>query len=487
VNITNRFRHSTVVVALAVALGIGATAGALASQSSKRVPVFMAPSVASAAGTQVSFEAGFAPVAARVLPAVVNISSSRVVKAQQPQMFSDPFFQQFFGGGGMQAPQKQREEALGSGVIISPDGYILTNNHVIDKATDIQVLLSDRRQLKAKLVGADSKTDVAVLKVDATALPVVPLGQPNTLKPGNFVIAVGNPFGLNQTVTMGIVSATGRGGLGIEDYEDFIQTDAAINPGNSGGALVDVNGNLVGINTAILSGSGGNQGVGFAIPISLARQVMDEILKNGKVVRGYMGVQIQELTPQMAKAFGLTIDTGALIADVTPDSPASRAGLRRGDVIADLNGKSVDNRQLQLQVSMMAPGTNVRLTVMREGKQIEVPVTLAELPATSAGPSPSGNPAGALQGLTTQTLTSDMAVQMQLPPATKGVVISQIDDSSPAAAAGLRRGDVILEVNRKPVADAGEFRMAARAADDRPVLLLVDRAGETTYIMVQPQ
>jgi serine protease Do len=481
-----RIRRSAGVIALLTAVGAGAVAGALAAQKPKRsVPVFAAPRVVSAAG-KVSFEAGFEPVVRRVLPAVVNVSSSRIVRSKASPFLSDPLFQQFFGGQ-QETPRRRREEALGSGVVVSPDGYILTNNHVINKATDIQVVLADRRELKARLVGADPMTDIAVLKVDATGLPAIPLGDSTTMKAGNFVLAVGNPFGLNQTVTMGIVSATGRGGLGIEDYEDFIQTDAAINPGNSGGALVDVNGNLVGINTAILSGSGGNQGVGFAIPVNMARQVMDEILEHGKVTRGYIGVQIQELTPQMAKAFGLTVTGGALVADVTPDSPAARVGIRRGDVITALNGKSVDNRQLQLQISMMQPGGNVRLTVLRDGRQIELPVTLAELPSKGEGQSGAANPIGALQGLSVQTLTPDIAQQLQLPPGTKGVVVSQVGEVSPAAAAGLHRGDVILEINRKPVTDVAQFKSAAQAADNRPALVLIDRGGATTYVMVEPQ
>ena len=280
-----RIRRSAGVIALLVAVGAGAAvAGALAAQKPNRsVPVFMAPGVASAAGKSGFLRGGLRACGqARAAGRGQRLFLANRALAGIPALLG-PVLPTVLWRQQVQAPQKQREEALGSGVIVSPDGYILTNNHVIDKATDIKVVLADRREFKARLVGADSKTDIAVLKVDATGLPVIPLGDSTTMKAGNFVLAVGNPFGLNQTVTMGIVSATGRGGLGIEDYEDFIQTDAAINPGNSGGALVDVNGDLVGINTAILSGSGGNQGVGFAIPVNMARQVMDEILKHGKV------------------------------------------------------------------------------------------------------------------------------------------------------------------------------------------------------------
>src|SRR6202451_630149 len=296
-----------------------------------------------------NFANGFSAVIKPALPAVVNIRTSKIVKPQAGQMspmFNDPMFRQFFGdqfGNGMQ-PKAEREQALGSGVIITADGTILTNNHVIDGATDIKVYLNDKREFQAKLIGTDPKTDIAVLKIDASNLPTLPLGDSNQLQVGDLIFAIGDPFGVGETATMGIVSATGRGGFGIENYENFIQTDAAINPGNSGGAMIDIHGNLVGINTAILShgsmnGEGGNEGVGFAIPVSMAKPVMDQILTHGKVVRGYLGVHIQDLTPELARAFGLKDGSGVLSGDVSSDSPPSRAGLRKGDVILKVNGE----------------------------------------------------------------------------------------------------------------------------------------------------
>ena len=311
-----------------------------------------------------NFANGFSAVIKPALPAVVNIRTSKMVKSQGNQaspFFNDPMFRQFFGdqfGGGK--PHAEREQALGSGVIVTADGTILTNNHVIDGASDIKVYLSDKREFKAKLVGADPKTDIAVLKIEASGLPTLPLGDSSQLNVGDLIFAIGDPFGIGETATMGIVSATGRGRLGIEDYENFIQTDAAINPGNSGGAMIDIHGNLVGINTAILShGSGGNEGVGFAIPMSMAKPVMDQILSHGKVVRGYLGVHIQDLTPEIAKAFDFNQSGGVLIGDVSSDTPASRAGLKKGDVVVKFNGQAVnDANDLRLHISQMAPGTH---------------------------------------------------------------------------------------------------------------------------------
>ncbi len=328
-----------------------------------------------------------APAAKVAMPAVVKISASKVVKT--PAGFSDqqipPMFRQFFGGEEgfpQQAPRSHREGGLGSGVVVSPDGYILTNNHVVDSATDVLVTLPDRREFRAKVIGTDPKTDIAVLKIDASNLPVITVGNSARMQVGDAVLAIGNPYGVGQTVTMGIVSATGRTGLGIEDYEDFIQTDASINPGNSGGALVNDRGELVGINTAILApGSGGNQGIGFAVPVNLARNVMDQIVDHGKVERAYLGVNVQEVTPAIAKAMGLSSPAGALVSDVSPNSPAQRAGLQSGDVILAINGISVAERnQLVMNVSMMNPGQTVLLKVFRDGQTREITAQVGELP-----------------------------------------------------------------------------------------------------------
>ncbi len=295
----------------------------------------------------------YAPVVKEVLPSVVNISSSKVVKASaegMEQLQMDPMFRQFFGQGGMDVPKDRREKALGSGVIVSPEGYILTNNHVVEGATDVKITLSDKREFQARIVGTDPKTDVAVLKIDASNIAPLTIGDSSKVEVGDVAIAIGDPFGVGQTVTKGIISAKGRGGLGIEDYEDFLQTDAPINPGNSGGALVNDRGELIGINTAIIShGSGGSQGIGFAVPANLARQVMDQILKNGKVVRAYLGILPQDVTPSMAKAFGQKEATGIVVGDVTPSSPAQESGIQRGDIILELNGKPIaDSNQLRM-------------------------------------------------------------------------------------------------------------------------------------------
>ncbi len=439
-----------------------------------------------------NFTNGFASVLKPALPAVVNIHSSKVVKARPQQMmpfFNDPMFQQFFGQQfGQEQPQSEREQSLGSGVILTSDGTIVTNNHVIDGATDIKVDLPDKREFKAKLIGTDAKTDIAVLKIDATGLPTLRLGDSSKLQVGDVIFAIGDPFAVGETATMGIVSATGRGGnLGIENYEDFIQTDAAINPGNSGGAMIDLHGDLIGINTAILTGGGGgNQGIGFAIPINMARSVMDQIVSHGKVVRGYLGLLPQDVTPTLAKQFGINQPGGALVGQVEPDTPAAKAGLKRGDVILNLNGQPVNSaNDLRLSISQTAPGTTVKLGVSRDGKMQNVNVTLGELPEKVAqeGAGKESGPGG-LQGVEVQTLSPDIAQQLQLPGGTKGVVVTDVDPSSPAASE-LNRGDVIQEVNHKPIANVGEYRQAIASAGNQPVLLLVNRGGGTQYVVIE--
>src|ERR1700730_13561814 len=354
---------------------------------------------------------GFAPIVKSVLPDVVNISTSKVVRAQAelPEgMFDDPFFRQFFGPGfnnnnRQQNQRSQREESLGSGVIVSPEGYILTNNHVIEGATDVRVTLSNKRQLQAKVVGADPKTDIAVLKVEGSGYPTITIGDSSKVQVGDYALAVGDPFGVGQTVTMGIVSAMNRGNLGIEDYEDFIQTDAPINPGNSGGALVNDRGELIGINTAILShGSGGNEGIGFAVPINLARDVMEQILDHGKVNRAYLGVMIQDVTPAISKAMGLKEMKGVLIGDVSPSGPAEKSGIKRGDIILEVNGKPAsDSRDLRMNISMMKPDASVKLRILRDGNQNDMTVKLGDLPdQKEQTKDEEGHSAGAMEGVT---------------------------------------------------------------------------------------
>ncbi|HWP42904.1 MAG TPA: DegQ family serine endoprotease [Blastocatellia bacterium] len=440
---------------------------------------------------QVSFSAGFSPVVKSALPAVVNISASRVVRMPGREfgpLFDDPLFRQFFGEQ-FNVPRERREHSLGSGVIVNPDGYVLTNSHVVADASDIKILLSDKRELRARVIGEDRKTDVAVLKVDEKNLPALTLGDSSKVQVGEFALAIGNPFGVGQTVTLGIISATGRGGLGIEEYEDFIQTDAAINPGNSGGALINARGELIGINTAIVSrGAMGNQGVGFAVPINLARQVMEQILKQGRVIRGYLGVTVQDVTAPLTKAFGLREARGALVSDAVPGSPAARAGITRGEIITEINGEPVsDSRALRLKIAQMLPGTMVRLKLLRNGKEREVTVSLAELPEEKQPPGKTSERGTALDGVEVADLTAQIARQLGLPPDTRGVVVTDVRPDSPAADAGLRRGDVIQEVNRKPVSSVAELKRAIEQAGKEPVLLFVNRSGNTFFMVIEPR
>lgn len=436
---------------------------------------------------------GFAPVVKEVLPSVVNISSSKVVRT--PNQFAegmpdDPLFRQFFGrqfGRGPAVPEKRREQSLGSGVIVSPEGYILTNNHVVDGATDVKVTLSDKRELKAKIIGTDPKTDVAVLKVEGSNFPAIALGDSSKVQIGDYSLAIGDPFGVGETVTMGIVSAKGRGNLGIEDYEDFLQTDAPINPGNSGGALINDRGELIGINTAILShGSGGNEGIGFAIPVNLARGVMNQIMDHGKVTRGYLGVVIQPITPAMAKALGQGDQAkGALVGDVSAKGPAQASGIERGDIILEVNGQPVgDANELRNTIAMMQPGDTAKLKISRNGGTRDVSVKLGELPSSKeqAENQQEGASKDALEGVSVENLDVDTAQQLGLPASTKGVVVTGIDLSSPKADSGLRKGDVIQEVNHQPVHNVAQFEEAMHKAGKDEALLLINRSGTTLFI-----
>jgi Do/DeqQ family serine protease len=442
-----------------------------------------------------SGRAGFAPVVKAVVPTVVSIKSSMVIKTGQRRgQGQDQIpeqFRQFFGNqfDFPNIPEEQRSEGLGSGVIMSPEGYILTNNHVVDGATSVQVVLSDRREFKARVIGRDKDADLAVVKIDAGNLPAITIGDSEKVEVGDYALAVGNPFGVGQSVTLGIVSATHRGmGHEIEGYEDFIQTDAAINPGNSGGALVNDRGELIGINTAIVSrGSSGNQGIGFAVPVNLARNVMDQILKNGKVTRAQLGILPQDVTSTIARQFGAKDSQGALVGEVVANSPAQKAGLKTGDIILEVNGHSVyDANQLRNMISSMQPDSKVSLKIWRDGAQHTLPVTLGELNAEEASNRGEGRDNGsdsALEGVSVDNLTPQVARGLKVPAATTGVVVNDVSPASAAAAAGLRQGDVIQEVNRRPVKNVAEFEAAVRNSKDG-TLLLVNREGHTMYVGV---
>jgi len=436
----------------------------------------------------------FAPIVKKVAPGVVKIVTTSKVSARPgPEGFglNDPFWRHFFGDQfGRQSPNRQpnmpRQHGLGSGVIVTKDGYILTNNHVVDNAEEVKVSLQDGREFTAKVIGRDPKSDIAVVKIDVKNLPVVPMADSDKVQVGDIVLAIGNPFGVGQTVTTGIVSAIGRGNLGIEDYEDFIQTDAAINPGNSGGALVDVEGRLIGINTAIYSGTGGNLGIGFAIPSGLVRNVMDSLISYGSVARGYLGVMIQDVTPKLAKEFKLPDSSGALIGDVVPKGPADKAGLKNEDVVLEFNGKKViDSRRLRLAVGEIKPGTTVPVKILRDGKTLEVTVQSApgsEQVAKDGAPNDKDN--GTLNGVGVADLDQQARQELKLPENIKGVVVTEVEPDSPAAEAGLKAGDVIQEINRHPVKTAEEAVKLTENTKDKITLLRIWSNGGSHYTVV---
>ena len=421
-------------------------------------------------------------IAERTVQSVVNIFSTRVVRQAQGPLHGNPFFDRFFQPD---VPREQRSRSLGSGVIVSADGLVLTNNHVVENAQEIRVRLADGREVEAKVVGTDPKSDLAVLRLrgDLKGLRAIPFADSTRLRLGEVVLAIGNPFGVGQTVTMGIVSALGRANMGIVDYEDFIQTDAAINPGNSGGALVNMRAELVGINTAILSRTGGNQGIGFAIPANMARPIMESLIKHGRVVRGWLGVVIQDLTEDMARALNMPPTKGVLVTDMVPDGPAAKANLRRDDVITHIDGVAIDSvAHLRNRVAVAGAGSTIKLGVLRGGKPLKLEAKLSELPSEAVAKLDRNQ--GALGGLTLEPLTDEARQRLGLPRRVSGIVVKSIDAGSAAADAGLREGDVILEINRQAIANPTQFAAIYKQAGGK-ILLFVYRQGTTLYLLLE--
>ncbi len=488
-HLTHRGHWPTVLLVLVIGMGmmIGTSSGARdapfwAESRPSQIPVVQAPN--------------FADLAEQLRPAVVNISTTQVVKGQRrmvPRMpFPSPFggerdpfeefFERFFGGEG--GPQRElRRRSLGSGFIINKDGHIVTNNHVVENATDIKVSLSDKEEFDAKVIGRDPKTDLALIKIEAKKdLPAAPLGDSSKLRVGEWVIAIGNPFGLGHTVTAGIVSAKGRI-IGAGPYDDFIQTDASINPGNSGGPLFNMNGEVIGLNTAIVASG---QGIGFATPINVAKEVLVPLREKGKVVRGWLGVQVQRVTPDLAKSFGLDRDRGALVADVMPNTPAERAGIERGDIIIEFNGRKIEEmNDLPRLVASASPGADVDVKLIRKSEEKVVRVKLAELKEEQVAAAGGGGSLEENLGMTVQELTPEIARSLGLSDA-KGVVVTNVDDDSAADEAGIRRGDVILEVNQKKVDNLRDYRAAlGRMGSADSVLFLMRRGNNVLYAAVK--
>lgn len=440
---------------------------------------------------------GFVEVVKKAKPAVVHIrveksvSSKRYQDPQYEEFFNNPFFERFFGPQFRQNPntpkREYKQQGQGSGFIINKDGYILTNNHVVEGADTITVILSDEREFKAKLIGADPQSDVALIQVNGTGnLPVLPLGNSDALEVGEWVIAIGNPFGLSSTVTAGVVSAIGRSSVGINEYENFIQTDAAINPGNSGGPLINIDGEVVGINSALFSRTGGYMGIGFAIPINMVKTIEAQLKNEGKVTRGWLGVVIQNVDANLAKSFGLDNAEGILVSEVQSGSPAEKSGIQQGDVILQLNGAVLrDVADLRNRVALLTPESSASLEVIRDGRKKTIKVAIGERPsdpvkkATGKG----SNPSYEQFGLTFQNLTPELAERLDYQDR-QGVIVSQVDPGSPAASAGMEPGQLVEEVNKQPVQSLKDLQKAIASAEDSKRLLLRVRSGNYSQYVV---
>ena len=443
--------------------------------SAMLTPVFASLPLVDSQGTALP---SLAPMLKRTTPAVVNIATSGTVRVQSNPLFNDPFFRHFFEQPSQ--PQHRKTQSLGSGVIVNAEkGYILTNNHVIDQADEIKVTLRTGETYTAKLIGTDPDSDVAVIQIKAKKLTALPMANTENLQVGDFAIAIGNPFGLGQTVTSGIISAIERSGLGIEGYENFIQTDASINPGNSGGALVNLRGELIGINTAIFSKSGGSQGIGFAIPANMANDIMQQLIKNGEVRRGRLGAQAQDLTPQLAEAFNIPFRRGAVVSHVEKKSPADRAGLKPGDIVTDINGKSVRNADmLRNHMGLLRIGQSVSMKVLRDNKIVLLKATVVELDNTKE--SIQGKKLHAhLNGTQLQNIQPNSNLYGRI----EGVIISDVEAGSPAASTGLRRGDIITSANRKNIKNITELQTAI--ANNKSLLINIRRGNGSLFLFLQ--
>jgi serine protease Do len=444
----------------------------------------------------------FSSAAKEAMPAVVSIKIEKTVEAE-PLMrfnsqqgpsepfnpFGDDFLRRFFGGRSPQgmAPQKRLEQGLGSGFIISKDGYILTNNHVVGDVDKITVELQDGRKFEnAKLIGTDPASEVALIKIDGDNFPVLPMGDSKSAQIGDWVVAIGNPFGLNETVTVGVVSAVGRSNVHIATYENFIQTDAAINPGNSGGPLIDLDGKVIGINTAIFSQSGGYMGIGFAIPINMARTIEQQLKAHGKVTRGYLGIYGQDVTSDMQELLQLKSSQGVIVASVEKDSPADKAGLKSHDVLLEMDGKKIESYDsFRNDIAMFAPGSSARFLVMRDGQTRRITVVLGERPTEVARGSSMEQPRSQeVLGLQVQTVTKDLAEQFGYPLG-EGVIVTGVAPGSPAAETGIEPGDLIQSVNRQTVNSVDEFEKAVNETKDNKVLLLVKRGDLSQFVVVK--